>query len=262
LSISPFDIDRIRNELLSVGDMDAYRASYSEEAYPELEDMSSTALWDDLATYDNVPEFRIRRLTTVADNVPVNSKVLDIGVGWGEIIPMLKKRQISEYVGLDFSEKVVSAVSEKFPDTRFKVGTVDDIDELFDVVLALEVCEHILASKIMDFYKSIYGHLKEGGRFIVTVPVYENLKAMTLKCPHCDHMHNRMGHVRSYSPDLIKAELELAGFTIKETDFIYFMFSNDLFGRLKRTIIDVGRRLFGMQKTVPLNIVVVAEKFS
>jgi len=260
MSVSPFDVDSIRIQLLSAGDLDAYRESYSGNAYPELEDMSSAQLWDDLATYDNVPEFRIRRLATVADNVPEQSKVLDVGVGWGEIIPMLKKRRISEYVGIDFSEEVVSAVSEKFPENKYIVGSVDNVEGYFDVVLALEVCEHILASKILDFYKSIYDHLREGGRFIVTVPVYENLKAMTLKCPHCDHMHNRMGHVRSYNPDLIKAELGLAGFKVRESFFVYSIFSNTQFGRFKRAMIDIGKRLLGMQKTMPLNVVVIADK--
>lgn len=83
---------------------------------------------------------------------------------------------------------------------------------------------------------------------------------MTLRCPHCGHLHNRMGHVRAYSPELITAELQLAGFEVRESFFIYASFENSAAGWIKRRIVDLGRALLRMGRTTPLNIVVVARK--
>jgi hypothetical protein len=73
-------------------------------------------------------------------------------------------------------------------------------------------------------------------------------------------MHNRVGHVRSYSPDLIKAEISLAGFKVVKSFFIYASFDHTFPGRIKRAIVDLGRSLLGLGKTPPLNVVVVARK--
>ena len=256
----PFAVDETRQAIARDGDLRALRATYAKGAYPELPDMSSAELWDDLAGYSAVPAFRIRRLQAVAELVASDARVLDVGVGWGEIIPMLRDRGNREYVGIDFSAKIVTALAKKYPDCRFLVGGLEQIDEDFDVILALEVCEHILPSKIFDFYSQITRVLRADGRLIVTVPVYEDLRAATLRCPQCGHMHSRMGHVRSYTPELIKAELSLAGFEVTGSFFIYTSFDNSPTGRVKRGIVDIGRRLFRLGQTQPLGLVVQARK--
>lgn len=78
----------------------------------------------------------------------------------------------------------------------------------------------------------------------MTVPVYENLRVMTLRYPSCGYMHNRIGHVRIYTPELITAEMELAGFAIEKSLFIYASLENPFAGALKRHLVDFGRRLF------------------
>ena len=221
--------------------------------------MSSASLWDELAACSDVPAFRIRRLQAVADQIHSGVSVLDIGIGWGEIIPMVLARGCS-YSGIDFSEQVVAHVSRKHPNCTFYTGGLDQITATYDAVLALEVCEHILPSKIFSFFNEIRRILASNGALIITVPVYENLRAMTLDCPHCGHMHNRMGHVRAYTPELITAELKLAGFTVEKTFFIYASFDNSLSGKMKLKLVDFGRRLLKLGQTIPLNVVVVARK--
>ncbi len=258
-STDPFDSDNTRRKLAASGDLHALKASYEPGALPELADMSSARLWDELAACSDAPAFRIRRLQAVADQLPHGTNVLDIGIGWGEIIPMVLARGCS-YSGIDFSDQIVAHVSRQHPQCKFHTGGLEQITAAYDVVLALEVCEHILPSKIFSFFGEIRRILTSNGALIITVPVYENLRAMTLNCPQCGHMHNRMGHVRAYTPELISAELKLAGFAVEKSFFIYASFENSFIGALKRRLVDFGRRLFKLGKTMPLNIVIVARK--
>lgn len=260
MTINPFKVDDIRNKFLRSNDIDSFYASYKKGAFPELDEMSTVELWDDLAEYNVAPDFRIRRLALVAQNVPKKSKLLDVGVGWGEIIPMLEKQEIAEYVGIDFSEKIINKLSQQYQNHRLLNTTLDQLDESFDVILALEVCEHILATNIVSFYESVQERLNRKGKFIISVPIYENLENITLKCPKCGHLHSRMGHVRSYTPELIKAELEMVGFKILKSSFIYTNFSNSFFGMIKMGIVNLGLFMLRMSKISPLNIVIVAEK--
>ncbi|MEQ1772382.1 MAG: class I SAM-dependent methyltransferase [Burkholderiales bacterium] len=261
INSSAFEVDSIRHAIARKGDLQALRRSYAKDAHPELPDMSSAALWDDLASSSEAPEFRIRRLRAVANQVVPGSNVLDVGIGWGEIIPMILSRGC-RYTGLDFSEQIVAHVSSQHPDCKFFVGDLRQITETYDAVLALEVCEHILPSNIFPFFGEVKRILAKNGTLIITVPVYENLRAMTLRCPQCGHMHNRMGHVRAYTPELIDAELTLAGFDVEKSFFIYANFDNSISGQIKRRIVDLGRRWLNLGKTIPLNVVVVARNRS
>lgn len=251
----PFSVDSIRHDLATSGNTESLRASYEIGRYPALPEMSSSGLWDAMPSYNEIPAFRTRRLRQVANLLPDRCKVLDIGSGWGEIIPMVLEKPGREYVGLDFSEAMLGEVSKKFPQCKFVHGDVTDIADQFDVVMALEVCEHIVAHKIMGFYRDVQRLMKPGGLFIVTVPVFEDLRSMTLRCPECGNLHNRMGHVRSYSPELIKTELKLAGFSIDAASFVYAYFESGRWGTIKRLIADLGRRALGMGGIRPLNIV-------
>jgi 2-polyprenyl-3-methyl-5-hydroxy-6-metoxy-1,4-benzoquinol methylase len=255
----PFESDVVRSRLARQHELSNLQTTSKPGVLPELGDMSSASLWDTLATCSDAPAFRTRRLSAVAGELKQGTKVLDIGIGWGEIIPMVLARGCT-YSGIDFSEQIVAHVSKRYPQCRFFSGGLEQISETYDSVLALEVCEHILPSKIFSFYDEIRRLLARNGTLIITVPVYENLRAMTLHCPQCGHMHNRMGHVRAYTPELIRAELQLAGFIIEKSFFIYASFENSLTGTIKRKLVDFGRRLLNLGQTVPLNVVVVARK--
>jgi|694.fasta_scaffold85631_1 SAM-dependent methyltransferase len=256
IASDPFAVDSIRHALVSSGEIGELLASYEIGKFPALPEMSSSGLWDAMPGYSDIPAFRIRRLRQVANMLPDRCRILDIGSGWGEIIPMVLEKPEREYVGLDFSEAMLAEVAKKYPQCRFLHGDISEISDQFDVVMALEVCEHIVAHKILAFYRNVQRLMKPGGLFIVTVPVFEDLRTMTLRCPECGHLHNRMGHVRSYSPELIKSELGLAGFTVNATSFVYAFFDNGSFGKLKRFVADLGRRALGMGGIKPLNIVV------
>lgn len=259
LNTDPFLVDHHRSTLASADSRDLLLKSYLPGAYPELPDLSSESLWAELANYEATPDFRMKRLRQVVKRLPKKGKILDIGSGWGEIIPMIQEAPGREYVAMDFSKQMLERLSSKYPAVRTIFGGIDSTDEKFDVIMALEVCEHIPATKIMQFYESVRSKLSDGGQFIVTVPLYEDLKAQTLTCPQCNHMHNRMGHVRRYTPELIVRELELGGFEVLDLSFVFMHFDEKLTGVIKRVFLNAARSFFGFGKFMPLNAVVIAK---
>jgi cyclopropane fatty-acyl-phospholipid synthase-like methyltransferase len=256
----PYDVDIHRHQLAVTGQSTKLKESYIKGAHAELPELSSTALWDQMPDYHDPPSFRLERLRRVSMRLPNEGIILDVGPGWGEIVPMVTANLRRRYVGLDFSLSMTERLAKKYPDVSFLHGDLSTVHEKFDVIMALEVCEHIAAHKIMDFYRQIIRCLKSDGKLLISVPIYEDLKAATLKCPCCGTWHSRMGHVRRYTPELIKAELEVAGFRVVGSEFVYAHFSTNLTGTLKRFVTDIGRRLLDLGTTAPLNIIVEAVK--
>jgi 2-polyprenyl-3-methyl-5-hydroxy-6-metoxy-1,4-benzoquinol methylase len=239
-----FDVDVYRQKLAASGKLSELLDTYKGE-YPEISNISTAEKWDNLSALDCIPEIRIKRLERVVDLIDINKKILDIGVGWGDIVPLLTQHNKTvNYTGIDFSEEIVKKLHDKYPNQRFMHNTVDTLDDNYDCVLVLEVLEHIVPTKLFGFLKSVNKVLRDKGTLMVTVPLKEDLKINTLVCGSCGSLVNRMGHVRSYSPDLIKKELEIAGFIVTNSEFVcegYYGFK----GAIKRRLRNIAGRLIG-----------------
>jgi len=85
----------------------------------------------------------------------------------------------------------------------------------FDVVIVLEVLEHIPPSKTFLALTELKRVMKKGATLIVSVPLNEGLKEMVNKGI------NPNGHVRVYAPELIVAELKIARFKVKRKIFLF-----------------------------------------
>lgn len=246
-----FDVDFYRQKLAKEEKLQELAQTYSGE-YPELGDISTSEKWDSLTAMDSIPEIRIRRLERVARLVDTGKKILDIGVGWGDIVPILRRyRHDIDYAGIDFSPEIIKRLRDKFPEQTFINTTVDALKETYDYVLVLEVLEHIVPSKTFSFLKEISRVLKDDGIIVVTVPLNENLKGNTFVCGKCGNFVNRMGHVRCYSLELIKAELKLAGFVTDYAELIYEGYYG-FKGILKRHLHNIAGNLLGPSDYKPI----------
>ena len=242
--INVFDVDIFRQELAETGQHKELLSTYYGK-YPEIGNISTAEKWDSLSEMDKVPEIRIKRLEKVVNLIDADKKILDIGAGWGDIVPILHRyKQDVDYTGIDFSVELVKRLQDKYPAQKFINTTVASLSEKYDYVLVLEVLEHIVPSKVFDFLKEIKRVLKADGVLIVTVPLNENLKNSTFVCGKCSSFVNRMGHVRNYSLGLIKSELQMAGFLVKYTELIYEGYYG-VKGLLKRYMRNVAGYLIG-----------------
>jgi cyclopropane fatty-acyl-phospholipid synthase-like methyltransferase len=80
--------------------------------------------------------------------------VIDLGCGHGILCKRFK-----EYVGIDFSSVVIKEDTAKYPNVKFYVMDIIDVNnyisEYFDLVLAIDVLEHLPKDKIEDYLKAI-----------------------------------------------------------------------------------------------------------
>ena len=257
-----FDVDDLRKKIAVSGELDNLRNTYSEE-YPEVEDISTHEKWDSLAGMEFVPEIRVKRLEKVAELIKSEKKILDIGVGWGDIVHILHERNLDfDYTGIDFSEEIIKRLCDKYPENKFIKTTAGELNEKYDYILVLEVLEHIVPSKTFDFIKDVHRLLNDNGTLIVTVPLNENLKDNTSFCGKCGAFINKMGHVRDYSPELIKAELKIGGFDTVSSEFVYqgYYGMKGLVKRLLRNIAGSFLGPSGYKSVVPSNIILELRK--
>lgn len=246
-----FDVDVYRQELAASDKLSELLESYNGR-YPEISNISTAEKWDNLSGFDCIPEIRLKRLERVVKLIELNKEVLDIGVGWGDIVPILSRhKKTVNYTGIDFSAEIIKNLQDRYPDQKFINNTVDTLNDSYDYVLVLEVIEHIVPSKIFDFLKDVRKVLRDKGTLIVTVPLNEDLKSNTFVCGKCGSFVNRMGHVRSYSFDLIKTELEIAGFFVAYTEHIYEGYYGYK-GTIKRYLRNVVGKLVGPSTFKPV----------
>ncbi|MBI4843573.1 MAG: class I SAM-dependent methyltransferase [Nitrospirae bacterium] len=256
-----FEVDIYRQGLAASKRLEELRETYSGN-YPELGDISTAEKWDSLSGMENVPEIRVRRLEKVVRLISQGKKILDVGVGWGDILPLLlKQNKAGDYTGIDFSAEVIKRLSAGYPRQKFINTTVDKLNDRYDCILVLEVLEHIVPSRVFDFLNEARRLLKDDGVLIVSVPL-EDIKNNTFVCGKCGSHVNKMGHVRSYSADLIKAELQLAGFGAFRSERVYSGYYG-LSGTLKRSLRNMAGRLLGpsgYKAVTPSNIILALKK--
>jgi len=150
----------------------------------EIEFNKDRSLNDARMRYDNIVDI-IYRYT----NDDKNKKLLEVGFGAGYFLEKLSKK--FECFGIDISPKTVEFAKDKFKDNnRIKVSqqsieSTNFKDNYFDVVIAVEVIEHLPDGVLDNAIKEIRRILKPGGVFIGSTPANEDLKNDTCFCPYC-----------------------------------------------------------------------------
>ncbi len=149
-------------------------------------------------------------------------KILDIGCGTG--IVMKKFESSADIFGIDNSKSAVDFCKKRGLE-KVKVGDAKKIpfdDEKFDMVLALDIIEHIDDDiRVLNEVKRV---LKKNGKFFVTVPAFSSLWS---------NHDIELQHKRRYSKSELKEKLAKAGFRIKKINFSYtFIFPVLLVARM------------------------------
>lgn len=117
------------------------------------------------------------------DYVMPGDKVLDLGCGNGLFFQFLKDKDI-DYIGVDFSEKLIGIARKKYPKIKFQVADALNLpfpNNYFDKIYSIAVLHHIPSEQFrMQFFKEVRRVLKPNGFFILTVWKTESKKNLNL----------------------------------------------------------------------------------
>jgi SAM-dependent methyltransferase len=149
-------------------------------------------LWENYGRTDDYAE----RIDTVQRLIPADvSSILDIGCGRGDVINVIQSNNARmRLVGMDVSPDALEYVESpsvlaSLPDAPFP-------DQSFDLVICLEVLEHI---DDPYYARSLEEIQRLAGRYIlIGVPFKENLLSKQAICVDCNRASHADGHLRAY----------------------------------------------------------------
>lgn len=217
----PFLVEDARAKTIANKNYNLFRKLYSKD-YAEIKNTNSTNFWNkhfekeqSFDTQDQMTRDKIKKIVSL---LPKNAhQILDIGFGQGyfeEVV--VKKRKDINITGIDISSSAVRRANRKFKG-KYIQGDLRKIKknftkDSFDVILAIEVIEHISPKNIFNFFFDANYLLKPNGRLIISTPLNEHLR---------DTKENKSGHVRDYSTGVISEELRESGFSVSAVHTLY-----------------------------------------
>lgn len=226
----PFKVEEFRDYLSKKEMYSKLRKTYTKD-YKEIKNINTEDFWDlkfltssDLNyKNDHMMKKKIKDISTFLKRY--SGKLLDIGIGLGNLEKKLVKvNNEIQLFGIDTSEVAIKK-NRQVIKGKFLNASIFNIPfkrDFFDIVVCLEVLEHISPLKLFIALREINKTLKKGGIFIVSVPLNEGLEELlgTGINPNC--------HVRNYTYSVINAELKMFGFSVLKHKY-YFAFKKYFF---------------------------------
>ncbi len=139
-------------------------------------------------------------------------RVLDIGVGRGEMLTCMKRWGYGAYSGIDISPSTIGYCATLDLNCELVTDTAEWLRSRrgsFEVITLLDVLEHVKKEATIGFLRAIHDGLAEGGKVIIQVP---NLQAPD---GHL-HRYNDITHEVGYVEHSLQQVLRTAGFTTIE----------------------------------------------
>lgn len=218
---NPFFVEDLRKVLSSKKQFKEFVKTYSNN-YSQIKNPNTKRFWNTKflkpISFREQDKMTQDKINTIIDWLPEDKfNLLDIAIGQAYIEERLVERNKDfNLYGIDISSTAIKRVQKKYKGDFivgdiFNIGSLYDKDQ-FDIIIALELIEHISPHKIFDFYKLVNSKLKKGGVFIISTPLNEGLRHRT---------ENPSGHVRDYSISTLKAELTISKFIISDIRVFY-----------------------------------------
>lgn len=157
-------------------------------------------------------------LPTSPDTMGQKLRVLDLGCGNGSLSHVIAA-QGYDVTGVEESAQGIAIAQQQFPECRFIQSSIyhlpyADFNQAFDVVIAVEVIEHLFYPK--ELIKAARQCLKPEGCLILTTPYHGYFKnlALALSGKFDRHFHALWdgGHIKFFSVQTLTTLLETEGF--------------------------------------------------
>lgn len=120
-------------------------------------------------------------------------RILDFGCGMGFAMTGLKNAGYGNLVGIDADKSQVDFARARGLDVRLvpAAETLEKLDqerEAFDLVICLDVLEHIPSDEVIKVLTALRATLSKGGRFICRVPNCNSIVAMRYRYIDWTHL--------------------------------------------------------------------------
>ncbi len=106
-------------------------------------------------------------------HIKEGDKILDLGCGNGRLIKSLDEADKKyDYLGIDFSKNIIEQAKQQFPDRKFQVNDISDLDfaaNSFDMIFSIATFHHLVSKKErLELLNKINTWLKPGGHLFMT----------------------------------------------------------------------------------------------
>ena len=134
--------------------------------------------------------------------------ILEIGCGYGRYLSVLGELGYINTYGIDISEAQIAYAREKLGLTNVAqadaLAFLDTKAEAYDVVMLLDVVEHLTVDYATELLSRIQQRLRPAGRLIIQVP--------NALAPLSPNYYGDITHAQLYSPRTMGQLLTLGGF--------------------------------------------------
>ena len=145
-------------------------------------------------------------------HLPKDARCLDFGAGDGDLTALLVAEG-HRVAALEPSAERRRTLERRLGASPNFLGVIDpETTEPFDIVLMVEVIEHILEDELDGALHLLSCLVRPGGTLIVTTPYDEDLELAMAVSPETGLLFHRWQHVRSFTPESLGELLSRYGF--------------------------------------------------
>jgi SAM-dependent methyltransferase len=139
----------------------------------------------------------------------LNSRIVDLGCGYGKYLYYFKKYGYHNLLGIDTSAEQVK-LAHQLGITEVQQGDIQSFlasdTGQADVILLMDVIEHLPLQTVFDLLDSVYAKLNPGGKVIIHVPNAEGLFGMRIR-------YGDLTHELAFSPTSVRQLGRSVGFS-------------------------------------------------
>lgn len=176
-----------------------------------------------------------------------SAAILDVGCGHGVMVYYLTAAGYNNVSGVDVSQEQIDLASQLGVTNVFCAPALDYVRALpsasVDVVLLLDILEHLESQELFDLVDEVYRILRPGGMCLIHVPNGEGLLGMRVR-------YGDLTHVQAFTRTSVKQLFSTVGFARVET------FEEE---PVIRDFPSAVRRLMWAVGTIPVRLLYISE---
>jgi 2-polyprenyl-3-methyl-5-hydroxy-6-metoxy-1,4-benzoquinol methylase len=141
-----------------------------------------------------------------------HARILDVACGGGRLLHFLKARGYARLDGVDVSPEQVALARQVVPEVAQATAQAFLAERrgAYDLVLGLDIVEHLRKDELFDFLDALRGALRPGGRLVLQTPNGQSPWAGAVR-------YGDLTHETCFTPDALRWVLAQAGFAQVET---------------------------------------------